>query len=119
MNVHQQGKIDFVLVGSDRAEVQVVVQLVDETGRVVANDQRYMVPFDAKTRDTLLAGVKGTVEQLVKQHQVMDQPMQPAKSAEKAVKAADGTELRPALAAVPEQPQTFKKLIPDGTVIVW
>lgn len=119
MVVTQRLKIDFVLINTDRSEIHVIPQLVDETGKEVANDSRVSVKIgDQKVVDQLLALVKPIVEPIVRGAQTQDQPPSPALPAQDAI-VIDGVEVRPALAAVPARPATTKNLFADGTVIVW
>lgn len=121
MNTTHQYKVDFVLVAKDRAEVQVVGQLIDDTGKVLGStsDARFSVQIaEPEKRAKLVALVKDIAEEALRNDVMMDTPPYPIMPAQPAV-VIDGKEIRPALVEVPAREATYKKRFEDGAVITW
>lgn len=110
--------------GGDRLDISVLERLVDETGKVIGTGERYLVQA-TEADASKLASQRGEstwgnpdIEQLVRAHQVIDQPALLPIPAVQPVER-DGKVIREGVPAVEGQPATYKPLFDADTRITW
>jgi hypothetical protein len=116
----RQYKIDFIVLGTSRCDIRVIPQFVDTaSGKLVVNDgQKSIAISDEAMIQSLVDAIRPTIETALASAEELDQPPRPASPAIDAV-VIDGKEVRPALAAIPAQPATYKKVIEPGANLSW